>query len=110
MFKQKFKKDPHPNVGFTARREIVRAVLQNRAPMFHGGCSGCVFRLQATTHAGIEYCSGCLYMNFDSKKPDLGWRESDYEHAEFEENDYERPDPAVSVNSALVNNMKGNLP
>lgn len=79
FFRRVLNPDPLEGVSTAARAEIIRAVVDGDDPIFHGGCCGCIFRKEATTHAGIKYCLGCQYMHANWSLPDRSWTEYRYQ-------------------------------
>lgn len=51
-------------------REVLVAIEEGRPAVFHGGCLGCIFRHQNTTHTGLAFCRGCRYFAFNQSLPD----------------------------------------
>ena len=42
--------------------------------IYHGGCLRCVYQKDNDTRAGIEWCLGCMYSNFNQTLPDRSAR------------------------------------
>lgn len=59
--------------------EIATAQIEGRPAIFHGGCNGCIWRHQNTTHIGIAFCRGCLYFSWNRSLPDKSVNEYDLE-------------------------------
>ena len=66
---------------------MVKAILEHRrrqitgerpdllGAIYHGGCLPCLYAKDNDNRAGIEWCLGCMYSNFDQSLPDLSIRE-----------------------------------
>ncbi len=48
--------------------------------VYHGGCLGCVYLKANDTRAGIEWCLGCSFANFNQSLPDLSRKLPDIRH------------------------------
>lgn len=59
--------------------EIATAIFEERPAIFHGGCNGCIWRHQNTTHVGIAFCRGCQYFAPNWDLPDKSINEYDLE-------------------------------
>jgi hypothetical protein len=59
--------------------EIATAITEERPAIFHGGCNGCIWRHQNTTHTGIAFCRGCQYFYANWVLPDKSITEYDLE-------------------------------
>ena len=42
--------------------------------VYHGGCLGCFYLKDNDNRAGVEWCMGCVYSNFNQSLPDRSVR------------------------------------
>lgn len=59
--------------------KMLRIISEHRArqrdtvsigAIYHGKCIGCIYVKDNDSRAGIEWCLGCRYSNFDIRIPD----------------------------------------
>lgn len=52
------------------RRQVTGERPDLEGAVYHGGCLRCVYLKGNDNRAGIEWCLGCMYSNFNQSLPD----------------------------------------
>jgi len=71
--------DSNHTIPHKAALAIATGIATETPAIFHGGCNGCIWRYQNTTHAGIAFCRGCSYFSFNQSLPDKSITEYELE-------------------------------
>ena len=67
------------DLPFAKAKVVMEAINSGKPAIFHGGCVGCIWRHQNTTHEGLAFCRGCSYFAFNRARPDKSITDYDIE-------------------------------
>lgn len=56
--------------------------------VYHGGCLRCMWMKDNDTRAGVDWCLGCMYSNFNQNLPDRSLKLDRYYDMSEDEKDY----------------------